>query len=229
RALQMVTLGNALTFTDGSGMLFTRIADKLATTTLDALRSQVRRTTPFVRQAQFGVTRPVTPQWQVGGNVQLTSVGAIPPLADVPGYETGRPATGNIYSATAQLIGLNLYSPRDTHVFALTLLSTPAVRGVDGYLLSYNNSSVVWDAWQLEPSIQYFHDRAAMGAVNERWTPGLRLTYRGFQRWAIESAVTYEIGKASRQLPDPSDPTITISTHESSTRVTYSLGARFEF
>ena len=229
RALQMVALGNALTFTDPSGILFTRIADKLATTTLEALRDQVRRTTPFVRQAQLGVTRPVTPKWQVGGSVQLTNVGAIPPVPDVPGFENGRAATGNLWSATAQLIGLNLYSPRDTHVLSLTLLSTPAVKNIDGYLVSYNNSSVVWESWQLEPSIQYYRDRGAAGATNERWTPGLRLTYRGFARWALEAATTYEIGRATRQAPDPNDPTLTIVTRENSTRVNYSLGARFEF
>jgi hypothetical protein len=225
----MVTLGNALTFVDPSGMLFTKIADKLATTTIDALRDQVRRTTPFVTQAQLGVTKPVNANWQVGGSAQLTKVGAIPAVPDVPGFENGRPATGNIYSATAQLIGLNLYSPRDTHVFSLTALSTPAVKNIDGWLFGYNHSSVVWQSWQLEPSIQYYTTKQANNGSNERWTPGLRLTYRGFQRWAIETAVTYEIGKATRQVPDPNDPTLTITTKEDSTRVNYSLGARFEF
>lgn len=229
RALQMVALGNALTFTDPNGTLYTKIADKLATTTIDALRDQVRRTTPFVTQAQLGVTKPVNANWQVGGSAQLTKVGAIPPVPDVPGFENGRPATGNIYSATAQLIGLNLYSPRDTHVFSLTALSTPAVKNVDGWLLAYNHSSVVWQSWQLEPSIQYYTAKEANNGSNERWTPGLRLTYRGFQRWAIETAVTYEIGKATRQVPDPSDPTLTLTTKEDTTRANYSLGARFEF
>lgn len=228
RALPMVTLGNALTFIDPSGVLFTRLADKLATTTIDALRDQVRRTTPFVTQAQFGVTKPITPNWQIGGSAQLTKVGAIPPVPDVPGFENGRPATGNLYSATGQLIGLNLFSPRDTHVFTLTMLSTPAVKGVDGYLLGYNHSSV-WQTWQFEPSIQYFTTREANNGSSDRWTPGLRLTYRGFQRWAIETAVTYEIGKSERQAPDPTDPTLTVTTRESSNRTNYSLGARFEF
>jgi len=44
-------------------MLFTRIADKLATTTLMALRDQIKCTTPFVTQAQLGVTKPVTKTW----------------------------------------------------------------------------------------------------------------------------------------------------------------------
>ena len=226
RSLQMLALANSLTFADPSGTLFMRIGDKLATTTLDALRDQVKRTTPFITQAQLGVTKPLTPKWQVGGNVQLTNIGAIPPVPEVPGFEAGRPATGNIYSVSGQVIGLNLYSPRDTHVFSVTGISSAAL---DGLLLSYNNSSVVWQSWQFEPSLQYYRDRTAQGGSSERWTPGLRLTYRGFERWAIETALTYEIGHATRVSPNPTDPALTVTTRENSTRVIYSLGARYEF
>jgi hypothetical protein len=226
RSLQMLALGNSLTFADPSGTLFTRIGDKLATTTLDALRNQVKRTTPFITQAQLGVTKPLTAKWQVGGNVQLTNIGAIPPVPEVPGFEAGRPATGNIYSVSGQLIGLNLYSPRDTHVFSVTGISSAALEGL---LLSYNNSSVVWQSWQLEPSLQYYRDRTAQGGSSDRWTPGLRLTYRGFERWAIETALTYEIGHATRVSPSPADPALNVTTRENSTRVNYSLGARYEF
>jgi len=41
--------------------------------------------------------------------------------------------------------------------------------------------------------------------------------------------VTHELGKASRVVPDPTDPTLTTTTKESSNRVNYSIGARFEF
>jgi hypothetical protein len=88
---------------------------------------------------------------------------------------------------------------------------------------------VLADVWQLEPSLQYYRDRTPQGATSQRWTPGVRVTYRGFQRWAIESSITYELGKASRVTPDPNDPALTVTTKESSNRVNYSLGARYEF
>jgi hypothetical protein len=228
RALTMLALGNALTFEDPAnpGVLYTRIADKLATTTLDTLRTQIKGTTPFITQAQLGVTKPVTASWQVGASAQLTATGAIPPVPGVVGFENGRPATGNIYSVSAQLIGLNLYSQRDTHVFAATGISSPEIKG---YLFSYNNSSLAWGTWQFEPSLQYYHDRTPQGSTNERWTPGLRLTYRGFDRWALESSLTYELGRATRMGTDPIDPTLAVTTRESSTRVNYSLGARYSF
>ena len=229
RALSMLALGNSLTFEDPAnpGVLFTRIADKLATTTLLALRDQIKRTTPFVTQAQAGITKPLNKIWQVGASAQLTSIGAIPPVPEVVGFETGRPATGNIYSVSGQLIGLNLYSQRDTHVFSTTGISSPTLKG---FLLSYNNSSIVGNGdWQLEPSLQYYRDRTPEGSTNERWTPGLRLTYRGWSRWSLESSLTYELGKANRISVDPNDPALTISTKESSNRANYALGARYSF
>ncbi len=228
RALTMLTLGNALTFEDTAnpGVLFTRIQDKLATTTLEALREQIKGTTPYITQAQVGVTTPINKTWQLGVSAQLTTTGAIPPVPGVVGFETGRPATGNIYTLSAQLIGLNLYSSRDTHVFSSSVISSPSL---NGFLVSYNNSSIAWDVWQLEPSLQFYRDRNPEGSTNERWTPGVRVTYRGFAKWALESNLTYEIGKGSRSGIDPADPTKTVTTKDSSNRVNYSLGARYEF
>ena len=156
----------------------------------------------------------------------MTNVGAIPPVPEVPGFETGLPASGNIYAPSVQLIGLNLYSSRDTHVWSATAISSPALKG---WLLSYNLSSVAWEVWQFEPSLQYYQDRNPAGSTNSRWTPGLRVTYRGWQHWAVESNLTYELGKASRVTPDATDPTLTTTTDESSKRVNYSLGVRYEF
>jgi len=228
RTLAMLTLGNSLTFEDAAnpGVLYTRIADRLANTTLLALRDQIKRTTPFITQAQLGITRPVNKTWQVGASAQLTNTGAIPPVPEVPGFENGRLATGNIYSVSGQLIGANLYSQRDTHVFSTTGISSPDLQGI---LLSYNNSSIAWNVWQLEPSLQYYRDRNTQGSTNERWTPGLRATYRGWDRWSLESNLTYELGKASRVGVDPNDPALTITAKESSNRANYSLGARYSF
>ncbi len=228
RALSTLTLGNALTFEDPAapGVLFRRIQDRLAGTTVAALRDQIKRITPNITQAQIGVTKPINKNWQTAGSVQLTSTGAIPPVPEVAGFETGRPATGNIITTSAQLIGLNLYSARDTHVFSTSLISSPSLHGT---LFTYNNSSMVAEIWQVEPSIQYYRDRNDTGSRSQRWTPGLRVTYKGWQRWAVESNLTYEIGRASRQTPDPNQPGSMVTTEESTHRVNYSVGARYEF
>lgn len=223
RALTMLALGNALTFEDPVNPgLAARITDRLAGTTVELLRQQIKAITPYVTQAQFSFTTPVTPHWQLGGNVQLTSTGAIPPVPSVSGFESGRPATGSIYTMGGQLIGLNLYSSRDTHVLATSFIASP---GMNGRLVAYNNSSVFFEVWQFEPSLQYYADDNPQGGHSERWTPGLRVTWRGWKRWAVESAFSWELGKSLRV--DPLDATKT--TQESTSRVNYSLGARYEF
>jgi hypothetical protein len=83
---------------------------------------------------------------------------------------------------------------------------------------------VAWTDWQFEPSLQYYRDRTNGGSTSQRWTPGLRVTYRGWQRWALETSVTYELGKATRV-----DTTTATTTQETSNRANYSLGARYEF
>ncbi|HJW13021.1 MAG TPA: tetratricopeptide repeat protein, partial [Albitalea sp.] len=223
RAVTMLSLSNVLFFQDPNNPVQARtLQDKLATTPIELLRQQVKLTTPYTTQLQFGVTTPVTKQYQVGVNASRTNTGAIPPVPDLPDFKDGRPATGNIYTLGGQLIGLNLYSPRDTHVLAASYIRSPFLRGRTA---SYNLSSVVWEVWQLEPSLQYYADKKPDGGTTERWTPGLRFTYRGFKRMALESNVSWELGKTYQ--PDLLDPTK--STRESSTRVNYSLGARYDF
>ena len=228
RALPLLALGNALTFEDPAqpGVRFTRIADRLATITVEALRSQVSGTTPFVTQAQLGFTRPLDKTWQIGAGMQLTNTSAIPPVPGVSGFENGQPASGNLYSLNMQLVGVNLLSQRDTHVWSATVINAPTLEGT---LFGYNHSSYLGPAWQLEPSLQIYRDKSPEGNTNQRVTPGLRVTWRGIKPWIVESNLTYEIGSATRRAPDPNDPTLTVTTRESSRRVNYSLGTRYEF
>jgi hypothetical protein len=81
-------------------------------------------------------------------------------------------------------------------------------------------------AWTLEPSLQYDRDRTPQGSTNQRCTPGLRVTYRRWERWALESSLTCELGKSLRVA---TDPTLTVTTKESSTRANFALGARYSF
>jgi len=48
------------------------------------------------------------------------------------------PEAGDIVSASAQQIGLNLYAARDTHIFPVTTITSTAL---DGLVLANYNSS----------------------------------------------------------------------------------------
>ena len=125
-----------------------------------------------------------------------------------------QPSTGNLWGVGGQLIGTNLYSQSDTHVFLGTLLSGPSY---SGYLLSYNNATSMGEGWRLEPSLRYYQQKDDTGVRLNRWTPGVRLTYR-MKQATLESELSYE-------RTHKTGPTI----DESSDRLFYYLGARYDF
>jgi hypothetical protein len=214
RATPIRSLGNALFFQDPTLPAPARTVDSLlATTPIDALRERVNGITTFQNQAMIGFNTPISEKWQTGANVNYTNVDAIPPVANI--LPTGQASTGDLWSTGLMLIGSNLYSARDTHVFNLTYLTGPTYIGT---LLSYNNLSGIGQNLQLEPSIRFYTQTDSTGTKSNRITPGIRGTYRVVQRVSLESELSYEVA-------DIKGPTHT----ENSTRMFYYLGGRFDF
>ena len=214
RATPVRSLGNILFFQDP--MLPTparNIQDLLATTPVDMLRGQVNAITSFQTQAMVGFTMPVAANWQAGANANYTNVDEIKPIDVI--LPNGQPSTGDLWSLGLQLIGSNLYSARDTHVFNASFLSGPTYKGA---LLSYNNLTGINENWQVEPSLRLYVQEDSLGNKMKRWTPGVRMTYRLLKRISLETELTYEIA-------DTTGPT----RNESSQRMFYYLGARFDF
>lgn len=214
RYTPMLMLGNTLFFTDPSLIVRPmRVSELLATTPLEVLRERAKGITARSTQAALGFTTPVGNGWQAGADLRYTNTSAVAPVPDIlPG---GLPSTGDIWSVSAQLIGTNLYSARDTHVFIVNVLQGPTYKG---QLVSYNNSSLLAGGWQLEPSLKWYHQSEASGIASTRWSPGLRVTYRLLQQLAIESEVSVENSRTSGP-----------NRHENSSRTFYYLGGRYEF
>ncbi|HJV68687.1 outer membrane protein assembly factor BamD [Ideonella sp.] len=215
RATPMLMLGNALFFPDPNiAVMPRRLQDLLAAgKTLELLRQQVVDTTAYSTQGLLGVTTPLNPHWQIGADLRMTSVGAILP---VPGIlPEGIPATGEIWTGSLQAIGTNLYSERDTHVFNLTAVKGPTYTG---WLASYNHLSVLSERWQLEPSLRFYQQDGPNGVQTTRWSPGLRVTWRGGEKWVVESDMNVE-----------ASDTKSAQQNENSTRLYYSLGYRLDF
>jgi len=214
RKQPLLSLGNTLFFVDPNLTVRpTTITELLATSTIEALRERARLLTATSTQGAFGFMTPVSKSWQVGFDLRLSNTTAVAPVPDI--LPTGLPSTGDIWSLGGQLIGTNLYSPRDTHVLIANVVRGPTFQGE---LLSYNNASSLNSEWQLEPSLKLYHQTDDTGLKMTRWTPGLRVTWRLIRQVAIESEVSVESAKTSG--PNRS---------EDSTRTFYYLGARFEF
>jgi hypothetical protein len=214
RATPIRSLGNILFFQDPTLTTPAKsISELLTTTPIDLLRGQVNGITSFQNQAMLGFTTPISTNWQTGANVNYTNVDEIKPVAVI--LPNGQASTGDLWSLGLQLIGSNLYSARDTHVFSANFLTGPTYSGT---LLSYNNLTGINEDWQLEPSIRYYTQTDNTGTKMKRWTPGVRTTYRVAKRVSLESELSYEIA-------DTQGPT----RIESSTRLFYYVGGRVDF
>lgn len=214
RTSPLLSLGNALFFQDPAVPTVARtIRELLLSTPLDTLIYRVKGITPYQNQAMVGYTAPVSKKWQLGGNLNYTSVDEIPPVEVI--LPQGQPATGNLWSVGLQAIGSNLYSGRDTHVFNLTLLTGPTY---NGQLLSYNNLTGLNDQWQVEPSLRYYTQIDNTDTRLTRWTPGLRLTYRIRKQVSLETEAQYEISRSQGPL-----------RQEDATRLFYYFGGRYDF
>lgn len=232
RATPMLSLGNALFFQTASPPAQS-IRELLAGgATVGDLRTQVKSLNSYTTQSVLGVTTPVSARWQIGADIRSTQIGEIAPVANLLPY--GQKPT-KVLSLGTQFIGSNLYSARDTHVFGLSWLrgATQLVDVPDpvnpanssfrnstytAVLLNYNNSSLVRDALTLEPSIKFYRQTDNAGLKTTRWTPGLRLSYRLAKQLATESELTSEYSKSTSP-----------ARNESSNRVYYYLGARYDF
>lgn len=232
RATPMLTLGNTLFFQTTSPPAQS-ISELLASgATLADLRQRVKDLNSFTTQAVLGATTPINKRWQLGGDIRFTQIGEIAPVPELLPY--GQKKT-EVLSLGGQLIGSNLYSTRDTHVIGLTwlkgstqLVFFPNAPDVSTYafrdstytavLLNYNNSSLITEALTLEPSIKLYRQTDNAGLKTTRWSPGLRLTYRLAKQVSAESELTSEYSKST-------SPT----RNESSNRVYYYLGARYDF
>lgn len=232
RATPMLSLGNALFFQTASPPAQS-IRELLASgATVGDLRTQVKSLNSYTTQSVLGVTTPVSARWQIGGDIRSTQIGEIAPVANLLPY--GQKPT-KVLSLGTQLIGSNLYSVRDTHVFGLSWLrgATQLVDVPDpvnpanssfrdstytAVLLNYNNSSLIREALTLEPSIKFYRQTDNAGLKTTRWTPGLRLSYRLAKQLTTESELTSEYSKSTSP-----------ARNESSNRVYYYLGARYDF
>jgi tetratricopeptide (TPR) repeat protein len=211
RTTPILTLGNILFFQ--TAVVASRVSDLLGTSTVAQLRDSVSANTAYQNQFRVGGTRVLTTNWQVGADFGVSNVDEIRPNQE---NTSGTAATGNLWSTSAQLIGSNLYSLRDTHVFNVSFLGSPNDHGT---LLSYNNLTSLGEKWQLEPSLKYYTSSRNDGSSNDRWTLGMRGTFRVRSQVALESEVTYEIA----------DTISSTGVTGNSKNTNYYLGARVDF
>ena len=225
RTTPVLSLGNALFFPDPAlTVQAQRIQELLGTTPIDTLRERVKTLNAYQTQFRAGGTHTLTANWQTGADFSLSSTDAIPGVPSLGILPQA--STGNRWGVSTQLIGTNLYSGRDTHVFNVSLMGGPTDHGT---LLSYNNLSSLGEQWQLEPSVKYYTQSSTTSGDSNTKTVGIRGIYRLRHQISLESELTYEkndtTGVTTTNILGATIPGIVTSA----TRTNYYLGARYEF
>lgn len=196
------------------------IRQLLNTFSEDQVRALAQDATAVAYQAQFGVTTPLNATWQLGADLGVTNIGALPQVTLDDGTVINpSPATGNIYNYALRAIGTNLFSGRDIHVFSLSYTraseSTPAF---DGIQAAYNNTTYLGDKWSLEPSLKYYRQKTDPSTDLTRLTPGIRISYRIKETLSLDAEYIYE--HATTTSPGSEDIS---QTHY------FSVGYRWDF
>ena len=152
---------------------------------VDTVRSEAKALTPVTKQALFGVTQQVSAQWQLGLDVRWSSLTGTPPFATLP--ET--PTTGSVWTYTGQAIGSGLANLQDILVLNVGVLNGSQLRaqnaGVDYRFVPVNMLT-------LEPMFAWYHQTDNQGQHLTRLSPGLRASYRIFNRFSIEGQFALE-------------------------------------
>jgi tetratricopeptide (TPR) repeat protein len=224
RTTPILSLGNSL-FLNLITPQAQRIQDLLGGGfSVDSLRETITTLKAYQNQFRIGGTTTITPTWQTGADFSVSSTDATPALPSL--NIQAQPASGNRWGVSAQLIGTNLYSARDTHVFNLSLMGGPSDHGT---LLSYNNLSSLSDKWQLEPSLKYYTQTSAISGDSDTWTAGIRGIYRVRKQISLETELTYEKQTGMGATSISGTGALVPGTAASATRMNYYLGARYEF
>ena len=97
-----------------------------------------------------------------------------------------------------------------------TVLTSADLRGAQ---IAYNNlTSLMENALSLEPSVRFYTQNTSSGLHTNRWTPGMRASYRLTPVASLETEAIVEIAR-----------TTGMTTSESTTNAFYYVGYRYEF
>jgi tetratricopeptide (TPR) repeat protein len=206
RQTPTLQLGNALI-----GETNTSMSALLSSLSLDEVKQQAQDRTALAQLLFAGVSKQINPHLQLGVDLRLSRIGALPASGDLP----ATPATGTVRNINFQTIGSNLYSERDILVFNIGALEG---REYSGMNLAINSLSVWREHWVIEPALRYYRQKNDIGTRLTRITPSLRLTYRWTEAQSLEAE--FQLERSHTESDDQ---------EETSTRQFGSIGYRLDF
>jgi hypothetical protein len=178
---------------------------------LAELRDVGKASTPISTLYSVGVTHPISPAWQVGGDFKVSDVSGTPAIGLFP----TQPGTGNIYVYSGQAIRTGLFTANDIVVFNASIING---KTYDGQSYQLNHVIVFQEKWRFETALKYYKQNDTFQVRLKRFSPTLKLAYRWFDNFSIEAEAGAEYSKSNSPLQ--SDKT---------NRDFYTFGIRYDF
>ncbi len=188
----------------------TSVGDMVQSLGMSGARDLAKTVTPVSRVAVVGVTQQLSPRWQVGGDVRLSTLSSTPATGDFPGL----PASGNVYTYTLQVIANSFTPYQDILVLNGNFLTSTLF---DAQQFSVDYRITPWANVTLEPMLRYYQQSDNQDVKLTRWTPGLKLVWLVRDRLYLEAEGDWELAKTKGPIID-----------DSVTRTFYYVGVRWD-
>lgn len=192
----------------GTNLTLRELLDTFSTSDV---RTQAKDITPISKVFYVGVTYPLSPVWQIGTDVRISSLTGTPEIGLLP----ATPSTGNVYTYSVQLIGSGLFGRNDVMVLNGSYLTGQLSKGLS---LGLTERVQFAEKWIFEPSLKYYRQNDNHDVKLTRTSPGFKLSYRLQERIQLESEVTFEKTR-----------TVSPTINDETTRQFYYLGYRWDF
>lgn len=166
-----------------------------------AAREDIKRITPMMTMLSAGLMHPYSEQWQLGGDAQVSNMGAtdasqnLPLTTQMPTQFAAQKSTGNTYVYSARAIGSGLFFSNDMTVFSGSYIDAKSTTGPITYSAqSYAVTHVArpFEGWQIDTSLRLYYQDKSNGEKLERINPSLRALYRLGNNLSFEAEINQE-------------------------------------
>ncbi len=191
---------------------FRTVGENIANGTgLAELRETSKASTPISNLISVGVTHPLSPQWQIGGDFKISDVSGTPAIGAFP----AQPGTGNIYVYSGQAIRTGLFTTNDIVVLNVSLING---KTYDGQSYQLNHVIIFQEKWRVETALKYYQQKDTFQVNLKRLSPTFKLAYRWLDNLSIEAEAGGEFSRSNSPLQT-----------DKTTRDFYTLGIRYDF
>jgi TolA-binding protein len=178
---------------------------------LTELRDTSKASTPISNLLSIGLTHPLSPQWQIGGDFKISDVSGTSAIGAFP----AQPGTGNIYVYSGQAIRTGLFTTNDIVVLNVSLING---KSYDGQSYQLNHVIIFQEKWRFETALKYYQQKDALQTQLKRFSPTVKLAYRWLDNLSLEAEAGGEFSRSNSPLQT-----------DKTTRDFYTLGIRYDF